>query len=229
MSQDLREKASLKFCLFEAQSIFLVGTISVLRSDYPDAEIHTAQTAIDALNQVANLQPNLVVVDISIPEKPGEMARINTGIQLLRTLMKSYPNLNLVVQSTQLRTLVRMKAEIAVHKGGFTVADKSISAKELLKKINWALQGLTHTKDLKGVYSLEKVNPEWLRFLSLAFQEGLQDKAIAHRICVSERMVRYYWYRLHVALDIDCEELKKQNKNIRVVTQIRAREAGLID
>lgn len=50
MSQDLREKASLKFCLFEAQSIFLVGTISVLGSDYPEAKIHTAQTAIDALN-----------------------------------------------------------------------------------------------------------------------------------------------------------------------------------
>ncbi|MFH7028827.1 MAG: hypothetical protein ACHBN1_26400 [Heteroscytonema crispum UTEX LB 1556] len=42
-------------------------------------------------------------------------------------------------------------------------------------------------------------------------------------------MVRHYWDRVQEALGIDCEELKNQGKNLRIVTQIRAREAGLID
>ncbi|PLZ51862.1 response regulator, partial [Fischerella thermalis WC441] len=57
----------------------------------------------------------------------------------------------------------------------------------------------------------------------------LQDKAIAENIRVSERMVRHYWDKLQEALGIDCHELKNQGKNIRIITQIRAREAGLID
>jgi DNA-binding NarL/FixJ family response regulator len=65
--------------------------------------------------------------------------------------------------------------------------------------------------------------------LNLAFQEGLQDKVIAQHIFVSERMVRHYWDRLQTALGMDGDELRRQGKNLRIITQIRAREVGLID
>ena len=73
------------------------------------------------------------------------------------------------------------------------------------------------------------MKPEWLRLLNLAFEEGYQDKAIAAHICVSERMVRHYWYKLQEVLDMNIEELKHQGKNLRVITHIRAREEGFID
>ncbi len=165
-------------------------------------------------------------MDISLLEKPGVMARTNTGLQLLRNLMKNYPNLNIVVQSEHIKKLVQMKSEIRAHQGGFTVVDKSVSSKEMLTRVNCALQGFTH---IKQIYSELEVKPEWLKLLTLAYQEGLQDRAIAERICVSKRTVGYYWDKLQFALGIDCEELKNQGKNIRIVTQIRAREAGLID
>jgi DNA-binding NarL/FixJ family response regulator len=65
--------------------------------------------------------------------------------------------------------------------------------------------------------------------LSLAFHEGLQDKTITQRISLSERMVRHHWDKLQEALGLDCEYLKKQGKNLRILTQIRAREQGLIE
>ncbi len=68
-----------------------------------------------------------------------------------------------------------------------------------------------------------------MNLLTLAYQEGLQDKAIAQHISVSERMVRHYWLHLQEALGIDSEELKNQGKNLRIITRIRAREIGLID
>ncbi|MBD6615064.1 response regulator transcription factor [Komarekiella sp. 'clone 1'] len=229
MSQNLPEKTSFKLFLIDCHEICLNGTIEVLRSQYPDAKIFTAQTAENALNQVSVLQPDLVVIDIYIPEKPGVMASTNTGMQLLRNLMENYSNLNIIVQSAHIRTLVRMKPEIDAYKGGFTIADKSLSSKQMLARVKWALQGLTHTKDIQEIYSELELKPEWRLLLTLAFQEGLQDKAIAQRISVSERMVRHYWDKLQNALGIDGEELKNQGKNLRIITQIRAREAGLID
>jgi DNA-binding NarL/FixJ family response regulator len=229
MRKILPENTSLKFLLIDSHEISLAGTIKILRSQYPEAEIITVQSVENVLNQVSILQPNLVVMDIFLPEKSKAMARTNTGMQLLKNLIHNYPNLNIVVQSAHIKTLVQMRTEIDAHQGGFTVADKSLCSREMLSRVNWALQGLTHTKDIKGIYSELELKPEWLRLLTLAFQDGLQDKAIAENICVSERMVRHYWDRVQEALGIDCEELKNQGKNLRIVTQIRAREAGLID
>lgn len=139
--------------------------------------------------------------------------------------MKSYPHLDIVVQSAHARTLVRIRPEIDSHKGGFTVADKSLSTQEMLTRVDWALQGLTHTKDIKGINSGLEVKPEWLKVLTLAFEEGLQDKTIAERMCMSERMVRHYWNKLQDALDVYPEE----GKNIRIQTEMKARHEGLID
>ena len=225
MSQQCPELASLKILLIDDHELVLGGTLDVLLQQYPGAEIVTVQTARNALEEVEKFQPELVVMDLSIPDKPGVDARTDTGIQLLRTLIKNYPNLNLVVQSAHVRTLVRIRLEIDAHKGGFTVADKSLSSKDMLTRVNWALQGLTHTKDIKGMHSGLEVKPEWLTVLTLAFEEGLQDKAIAERMCVSERMVRHYWSKVQDVLDVYPEE----GKNIRIQTEMRAREEGLID
>ena len=169
------------------------------------------------------------MIDISIAEKLGEIPSVNTGMQLLKKIMLNYPQLNIVVQSSHIKKLVRIKPEIDARITGFTVADKSLSPAEFLQRIDWGLQGLVNTKDIPYINSASQVKPEWLRLLDLAFGEGLQDRIIARHICVSERMVRHYWERLQDALGLDCDELKSQGKNLRIVTQIRAREVGLID
>lgn len=225
MSQDLQQLVKLRILIIDDHELVLGGTLNVLKRHYPEAEIITAQTSQVAQTQVEKNQPNLVVMDLSIPDKPGETAKAETGIQLLRILMKKYPTLNLVVQSTHVKALVRVRPDIDAHKGGFTVADKSLSSKEMLTRVDWAIQGLTHTKDIKGMHSGLEVKPEWLTVLSLAFEEGLQDKVIAERIRVSERMVRHYWTKVQDVLGVYPEE----GKNIRIQTEMRAREEGLID
>ncbi|BAZ50653.1 response regulator receiver domain protein [Nostoc sp. NIES-4103] len=225
MKQTCTEKALLKILVIDDHESVLAGTANVLQKQYPDAEFIIAVNAKNALHQITTSQPDLVVMDLSIPDHSGMTARPDIGVQLLRTLMKNYPNLNIVVQSANVRTLVRIRPDIDSHKGGFTVADKSLSTQEMLTRVDWALQGLTHTKDIKGIHSVLEVKPEWLRVLTLAFEEGLQDKAIAERMCMSERMVRHYWSKLQDALSVYPEE----GKNIRIQTEIRAREEGLID
>lgn len=201
----------------------LNGTVSALEKAYPDADIRVAQTAQETLHSLSARVPELVVIDLSIPAASGEPSRPETGIQLLRSLMQQHPELNIVVQSAHVKSLVRLKPTIDVHQGGFTIVDKILPLQETLTKVDWALQGLIYTpKDMRT--GLE-VKPEWLQVLHLAFHEGLQDKAIAEQMNVSERTVRHYWTKVQDALGV----YPDAGKNIRIQTEIRAREEGLID
>ncbi|MBD2252088.1 response regulator transcription factor [Nostoc parmelioides] len=225
MQQTTSEKALRNFLVIDDHESVLSGTVEVLKRHYPEGNFVVAINAESAFNQLTICPPDLIVMDLSIPEKLGIKARPDTGVRLLRTLMKNYPSLNIIVQSAHIRTLVRIRPDIDTHKGGFTVADKSLSTQEMLTRVDWALQGLTHTKDIKGIHAGLEIKPEWLRVLTLAFEEGLQDKAIAEQMCISERMVRHYWSKLQDALGVYPDE----GKNIRIQTEKRAREEGLID
>lgn len=214
---------TLTILIVDDHELVLGGTLSVLKQQYPDANIVTAQTAQEGLQQVSYRQPDVAIVDLSMPETVGETAHTDTGIQLLKTLMEQFPTLNIVVQSAHPRSLVRLKGEIIAHEGGFTVADKSFPKKEMLIRVDWAIRGYASTP--KEMWHGLEVKPEWLEVLRLAFQEGLQDRAIAEKMNVAERTVRHYWTKIQDVLDV----YPDTGKNIRVQTGLRAREEGLID
>ena len=223
MPQPLVAPIKQKILIVDDHELVLDGTVQALKQQYPEADILTAQSPQTAFSQLEYGQPDLLVVDLSMPESSGDTARPGTGIQLLKTLMERYPTLNIVVQSAHVRSLVQLKLAISGHEGGFTVADKSLPLKEMLTKVDWALQGLIFTpKEMRN--GLE-VKPEWLQVLQLAFQHSLQDKAIAERMNISERTVRHYWTKIQDVLDVYPDE----GVNMRVQTGVRAREAGLLD
>ncbi|NJL82427.1 MAG: response regulator transcription factor [Chloroflexaceae bacterium] len=207
--------------------------MNLLSKRFPNAQIHTMMAATLVVQQVATLQPDLVILDLSLPvteqETPLAQAYVDTGIQLLQVLMREFTHLNIVVQSSYVKALVRVKYDIDNHAGGFTVVDKGLASEEMLTRVEWALQGITHTKDISGVQKGLEVKPEWVTVLMLAFKEGLQDKAIAQRLNVAERTVRHYWTKIYDVLGIYPEDDKRSGKNIRILTEIRAREEGLID
>ncbi len=221
----VENKQTLTFLVVDDQELALYATINVLKPQYPDVKIIEAQTASEALNLIASnpTLPDLAIVDLSMPQTAGESARTDAGIQLLRTLMEKYRNLNIVVQSAYPRSLIRLKALISSHEGGFTVADKSLPMKEMLTKVDWALEGLIYTP--KEMRTVLEVKPEWLKMLEWAFNKGLQDKEIAKQMRIAERTVRHYWRNVQNVLEVYPDD----GKNLRIQTEIRAREEGLID
>ena len=225
MNEYLPAQEKLTILVVDDHELILDGTIDALRRQYPEAQILTAKTAQTAIKQVTRLQPNLVIMDLSIPETVGETAHIDTGIQVLKTLIQKYSQLNLVVLSSYTKALVRIKHDIEAYEGGFTVVNKGLSSKEMLQKVDWALQGLVDTRDLRGKQTKLEVKPEWLEVLHLAFEEGLDDKAIAKRMRVATRTVRHYWSKVQDVLEVYPEE----DKNLRILTEMRARELGFID
>lgn len=213
----------LKILVVDDHAAVLGGTLGALKSEYPEASLTTETTASGVKARLSDMLPDLLVVDLAIPETAGDASRPETGIRLLRQIMEQYPELNIVVQSAHTRSLVRLKPTIDTHQGGFTIVDKELSLKEMMVKVDWALSGVIYTpRDMRNGI---EVRPEWLEVLQLAFQSGLQDKAIAQQMNVAERTVRYYWTKVQNALDIYPEE----GKNVRIQTEIRAREEGLLD
>jgi DNA-binding NarL/FixJ family response regulator len=212
-----------RILVIDDHEMVLSGTTATLKNHYSDAEIYTSRTAQQGFEQLKMINPDVLIVDLSMPQVVGEMARVETGIQLLRQIMEVYPNLNIVVQSANVKSLIRIKSAIAGHEGGFTIADKSLSMQEMLKKVEWAVQGIVFTP--KEMRNGVEMKAEWLDVLRLAFEEGLQDKAISEQMNVAERTVRHYWSKIQDVLDVYPDE----GKNIRIQTEKRAREEGLID
>ena len=223
MPNTLAQPEKLTFLIVDDHAMVLGGTLNILKQQYPEVEIVTASTAQEALRQMEQMHPNLVIVDLVMPEAIGETAQVNSGLQLLKTLMEHYPSLNIVVQSAHVRTLVWLKPSIDNHMGGFTVVDKSQPMKDLLAMVDWALHERIYTpREIRNGLQLK---PAWMQVLQFAFQESLQDIAIAKRMNVSERTVQYYWTKIRDVLEVYPED----DKNLRIQTEVRAREKGLID
>jgi DNA-binding NarL/FixJ family response regulator len=200
----------------------LSGTIPALTGKYPEAEIMTAQDAESAQSQVSRYHPDLVVVDLSIPEKPRATANPEVGIQFLKTLMQVSPAPNIMVLSTNIKPLVRLKPMINAYEGGFAAMDKALPISEMLKLIDFALRGSIYLPP--EVRARPEFDRKWIEVLTLKFQSGLTDKGIAKQMNVSDRTVRNYWIRLQDALGVYDEP----DKDLRIQIEIEARKIGLI-
>ena len=223
MNSILSPEKILTILVVDDHESVLDGTILAIKQQYSQAQILKAQTAQEAVTKIHGFKPNLVIMDLSLPQQAGEMARSDTGIHLLRDILRNYPTLDIVVQSANTKALVRLRPQIYEHEAGFTVADKGSSLQDMLTKVDWSTQGLIYTpKEMRAGLELKE---EWLTLLELAFVEGLQDKEIAKRMNVAERTVRHYWSKIQDALKVYPET----GKNIRIQTEIVAREEGLID
>ncbi|MGL5795748.1 MAG: response regulator transcription factor [Waterburya sp.] len=223
MNSTLSSQRLTSILVVDDHESVLDGTILALKQQYPEAKILKARTAQDAGDKIRSFELDLIVMDLSMPKKAGEVAKSDVGLQLLKHILQNYPNLNIVVQSANVRALIRLRPYIYEHEAGFTVADKGASLQDMLIRVEWSIQGLIYTpKDMRTGLELKE---EWLTLLELAFDEGLQDKEIAKRMNVAERTVRHYWSKIQDALEVYPET----GKNIRIQTEILAREEGLID
>ena len=222
MDRETSKRITQKFLVVDDHEAILEGTVPALKEKYPAAIILTAQDAQTARQQVEQYHPSLVMVDLSIPEKPHAHAHPEVGLQFLKSLMESNLAPNLVVLSTNVKPLVRLKPGINAYEGGFATMDKSLPIREMLRLIDLALRGSIYLSP--EVRSHTEFDQKWIDVLTLKFQEGLTDKAIAERMKVSDRTVRNYWVRLQDALGIYDEP----NKDLRMQIAIEARKLGLI-
>jgi DNA-binding NarL/FixJ family response regulator len=118
--------------------------------------------------------------------------------------------------------LIQLKPMINAYEGGFSAMDKALPIREMLRLVDFALRGSIYLPP--QIRSRTEFDAKWLEVLTLKFQEGLTDKAIAYRMQVSDRTIRNYWIRLQDALDVYDEP----GKELRIQIEMAARKLGLI-
>lgn len=211
-----------KFLIVDDHEMILEGTVPALRQAYAKAQILTAQTLQAAKQQIARLAFDLVIVDLSLPKKAGDMATTEVGFQLLDILMQSDMAPNIMVLSTNVRPLIRLKPVINAYEGGFVAMDKSSPIQAMLNAVTVALRGSIYLPP--EVRARPEFDPKWQQMLKLKYQEGLSDKAIARVMHISDRTVRNYWVRIQDALNV----YDDTDKDLRIQIQMAARRAGFI-
>ncbi|WP_334814887.1 hypothetical protein [Nostoc sp.] len=144
-------------------------------------------------------------------------------MQLIKTLMSSSLAPNLVVLSTNVKPLVRLKPMINAYEGGFAAMDKSLPIREMLKFVDLALRGSIYLSS--ELRSRPEFDRKWIEVLTLKYEEGLTDKAIAQKMKLSDRTVRNYWIRVQDSLGVYDEP----GKELRIQIEIAARKIGLIN
>ncbi|MEH2407804.1 response regulator transcription factor [Nostoc sp.] len=212
-----------KFLVVDDHEAILQGTIPALKEKYPEAKIFVAQDAQTAYQQFECHHPDLLIVDLCLPEKPEAPAQIEVGMQLIKTLMSSPLAPNLMVLSTNVKPLVRLKPIINAYEGGFAAMDKSLPIREMLKLVDLALRGSIYLSS--ELRSRPEFDRKWIEVLTLKYEEGLTDKAIAQKMLVSDRTVRNYWIRLQDSLSVYDEP----GKELKIKIEIAARKIGLIN
>lgn len=222
MSQNATDSLKQTFLVIDDHEAILQGTVPALQSAYPVAEVLTAQDIQMAQLQMGSRPPVLIVLDLSLPAKPHTLASSEVGLHFLKTLIESKLAPNILVLSTNIQPLVQLKSMINAYEGGFAAMDKSLPIREMLRLVDFALRGSIYLPP--QLRSRTEFDPKWLEVLTLKFQEGLTDKAIAQRMQVSDRTIRNYWIRLQDALAVYDEP----GKELRIQIELAARKLGLI-
>jgi DNA-binding NarL/FixJ family response regulator len=222
MNQRVAPPDKLVFLVVDDHEAILEGTVPALKRSHPEADVLTAQDVQTAQLQIRSYPPKLIVLDLSLPERPHSVASSDVGMQFLKALLENPLAPNILVLSTNIRPLVQLKPVINAYEGGFAAMDKSLPVKEMLRLVESALRGsISLPPELR---SRPEFDRRWLDVLNLKYQEGLTDKAIAERLNVSDRTVRNYWIRLQDALGVYDEP----DKDLRIQIELAARKHGLL-
>jgi DNA-binding NarL/FixJ family response regulator len=97
-----------KILILDDHQAILKGTVDALKAAYPDANLQTALTAEAVTQKLVKALPDVLIMDLSIPEDQDGTPTIDTGIQLLYYIFQNFQELNIVVQSANVKALIRI-------------------------------------------------------------------------------------------------------------------------
>lgn len=171
----------IKIIVVDDHPMVIEGMRSMLQQ-IPFVELlATASDAFSALEKVQEVQPDLIITDINMPEI--------SGIELSAKLKKAYPKMKIIGMSTfNERSYISQMIQNGAD--GFLV--KSASKEEIEKAINTVLDGQMYLsvdvnmnaqeqKHLNNLPVLTRREKEVLRLIA----EGLTNPQIAEKLYIS--------------------------------------------
>ncbi|MGI0480356.1 DNA-binding response regulator [Geminocystis sp. CENA526] len=194
-----------------------------IRKKYPSAYCLILNHPQKLLERLKLEIPSLIVLDLQFGNINGVQSTTCT-LDTLEILFRQYPNLNILIYSSEHSYLRPYLSKISHHQGGFAVVPKISLRSAFLEGINNALQGLLSLPpDLRDNLQLNSVE---LQIVQLLCKESLQDKEIALQLNISPRTIQKHIENIKVKLRLDL--LNKDTTNQRVALCMEALKRKLI-
>ncbi len=149
--------------------------------------------------------PDLIVVDLQY----GTITGINSakpGLDLLAYLFQEYPNLNILVYTSDPSLLKSSLKLINEHHGGFVVVNKIERRKSFINGAKISLNG-----EFKIPMELREeliLSERELEILELLCHDSLTDKAIAEKMCLSLKTIQNSVQKIKFKLNVENSEEK---------------------
>ncbi|NBD16606.1 MAG: DNA-binding response regulator [Cyanobacteria bacterium] len=165
----------------------------------------------EALEFLTQQIPTMAVVDLQFGSVRGEQSA-QDGLNLLKHIFDDYPDLNILIYTSEYSYLKSLMHSIGNHKGGFVVVNKMEPRQAFLEGAESTLKGeLRVPRELRHQLNL---NENDLMVLELLCKESLSDKAIAQQLKVSLKTAQNYIQHLKMKLDLDMQDKKETNTRV---------------
>jgi len=205
--------ATRKLLIVDDHPMMREGLVQLIGHEPGLAVCGEAGSCQDALEAVRKLKPDLVLADISLPDK--------SGLELIKDIQAVYPDLAVLVISMHEESL---HAERVLRAGGRGYIMKQEGGKKILEAIHRVLDGHIYLSEGLSVRILEGLSgrPSAAgqspveRFSDREFEvfqligEGKGTRAIAERLHLSIKTVETHRTKIKIKLEIeDAAELAR--------------------
>jgi len=190
-----------RLILADDHAIFREGIRSVLSANHYLEVVGEAATGLEVVDRVRDLRPDLVVMDIAMPEQ--------SGIEATRQIVEQYPETRIIILSVHSKKTFIMEA-LKAGARGYVLKDSA--GEKLLDAVQVVLKGecyldspvAAHIVDefvhLPERAETDEETPERLtdreRQILRLIVEGMSNKKIADKLCVSPKTVENH--RAHI-------------------------------
>lgn len=193
--------SNIKVMIVDDHQVVLDGFVARLKLEHDIEVVATASNGLESIQAVKQYQPEVVLMDVSMP--------IMNGLEAAEKIKQHYPNVKVLMLTMHDNREYIMKV---IQSGAMGYMLKDISSDKLIQAIKTVYQGSTYfcesvTQTLftpATVASVQKVNPLSRReetILALVAQ-GESSKKIAKALSISARTVETHRQNIKHKLDL---------------------------